>query len=306
MKILAILATLAILAVCLVHEQLAHACSVCGCGDPLVDASDSVSAAVRLRLALDFEHLTATAASDEIPDAEESVSQWFVRPVVVYSPIESLNLVLQVPLLRKTWALLAAGDTEETTMTGLGDVDFGARWFVWQDRNWQAQSRQAVGLSAGTTLPTGANGATLGGMRVDDHGQLGRGAFASYAGLLYAYHRDPWNLLATATGAVHNSNDYGYHYGANARWSVRGDYRLGDRLAVELGLDGRYARRDTIDGEAQENTGGLVLAAAPGVAVGMTDELWLRVRAQLPVATALYGQQTVGPTYFASVQYLMR
>ncbi len=71
-------------------------------------------------------------------------------------------------------------------------------------------------------------------------------------------------------------------------------------------FNGRYARRDSIDGEAQTNTGGLVLAAAPGVAAGLTDALWLRVRAQLPVVTSLYGEQSVSPTYFASVQYLMR
>ncbi len=303
MKIRAILA---IAAVCLVHEQLAQACSVCGCGDPLVDASDSVPAAVRLRLALDFERLHATAASDEEPGAEEAVSQWLLRPVVVYSPVEALNLVAQVPLLHKRWTLSRGGSSEGTTMTGLGDLDLGARWFVWQDRDWHAQSRQAFGISAGTTLPTGANGATMDGMRVDDHAQLGRGAFGPYAGLQYAYHRDPWNLTATATGTLHDSNDYGYHYGTNVRWSVRGDYRLHDHLALELGIDGRYARRDTVDGESQVNTGGLVLAAAPGVAVGVTDQLWLRLRAQLPVATHLYGEQTVGPTYFASVQYLMR
>lgn len=299
-------AVLAIAAVCLVHEQLAQACSVCGCGDPLVDASDSVPAGIWLRLALDFEQLHATAASDDDPAAEESVSQWLVRPVVVYSPIESLNLVAQLPLLHKRWALDSGGGRETATMTGLGDLDVGGRWFVLRKTNYRVQSRQDVGVSAGTVVPTGSNGATMDGMRVDDHGQLGKGAFAAYAGLLYAYHRDPWNLTASTSGTVHGTNDYGYHYGANVRWSMRGDYRLRDRLALELGLDGRYARRDTVDGEAQQNTGGLVVAAAPGVAVGVTDELWLRLRAQLPVATALYGQQTVGPTYFASVQYLMR
>jgi hypothetical protein len=78
-------------AVALGRSGDALACSVCGCGDPLVDASDSVPFAAPLRLALDFEVLTQSAASDEMPLATESLTQITVRPVVVYSPVEELN-----------------------------------------------------------------------------------------------------------------------------------------------------------------------------------------------------------------------
>jgi hypothetical protein len=283
----------------------AFACSVCGCGDPLVDVSDSVPYAVPLRVAVDFELLTATAASDEDPAAEESVTQVTVRPVVVYSPIESVNLVLQLPIVSKAWTLTGDGE-DGVTHAGLGDIDVGARWFFFEKTDFDTQSRQALGLTGGITLPTGANGATEAGVRLDDHAQLGTGAFGPYLGLSYAYHRDPWNLFTTVMGRVRTRNSYGYHYGDALQWGVRGDYRILDGLAVELGVDGRYAAFDTLDDEDQTNTGGLVLAAAPGLAVNVVDDLWLRARVQIPFVTSLHGNQTVGPTYFASVQVLLR
>jgi len=83
----------------------AHACSVCGCGDPLVLAGDSMPVVGTFRFALEYEYLTATARSDEEPDRTESLTQMTLRPVVVYSPLDRLNFVLQVPLVRKDWAL---------------------------------------------------------------------------------------------------------------------------------------------------------------------------------------------------------
>src|SRR5262249_13407134 len=162
---------------------------------PMVDVGDSVPYATPLRLALDFEVLSASAASEEDPAATESVTQVTVRPVVVWSPIESLNLIAQLPIVRKDWSL-SGSETAQAVNTGIGDLDLGLRWFFWTDRDLPNMSRQSLGVSAGVTLPTGANDATENGMRLDDHAQLGTGAFGPYVGLAYAYHRDPWNLFA--------------------------------------------------------------------------------------------------------------
>lgn len=283
----------------------ARACSVCETGDPLVHAGDSVARSARLRLALDFQYLTASAASDDMPGATESVDQLTLQPVIVYSPLPQLNLVLQAPLMRKHWTLTGAGADEEQAPIGLGDLDLGARWFVWQREDWLARSRQALGLTAGVYLPTGADGAQSDGERIDDHAQLGRGSLGPYVGASYAYHRDPWNTFASITVTAHTTNAYDYHYGAGLQWTVREDFRPWDRIAFELGADGRYAARDDIAGERQENTGGLVLAVAPGLAVNVAGDLWLRARGEIPVYERLYGTQRLGVTMFTSVELAM-
>jgi hypothetical protein len=294
------------LVVAVLAPRAADACSVCGCGDPLVDVSDSLSRMDRFRLALDFERLTATAASDDDPAATEGVTQTTLRPVIVWSPIATVNVVLQVPFVNKAFTLTGGDAPLSTTNFGLGDLDLGARWYFWTSVNLTTETRQELGISAGTSMPTGADDATLDGMRLDDHAQLGTGSWGPYAGVSYAFHKDPWNVFTSLTARAHTTNSYDYHYATSLQWTLRGDYRLHDRFAVELGVDGRYAWEDTAGGDAQTNTGGLVVSLSPGFTVNVWGDVWLRARAQLPVLTSLDGEQSVGVTVFASVQVLIR
>ncbi|HEY8205853.1 MAG TPA: hypothetical protein VIG99_00130 [Myxococcaceae bacterium] len=286
----------------LLAPAAASACSVCGCGDPLVAAGDAMPVSGNFRVALEGEGLTATAASDEDPTATESIVQYTLRPVVVYSLLGRLNLVLQIPVVRKDWALSGA-EPETHLDVGLGDLDLGGRFFFWQHTDLAAGRRQNAAVTAGTSLPTGPNDAQEGGARIDDHAQLGTGSFGPYAGLLYAFHQDPWNASVDVSGRFHTANGYGYRYGPALMWTARGTFRPWERLAFSVALDGRMAGFDDLDGEQQVNTGGLVLAATPGVSVGITDGLWLHAQAQVPVYTALHGTQTVGPVFAVSLQY---
>ncbi|HEY3357584.1 MAG TPA: hypothetical protein VGQ83_30310 [Polyangia bacterium] len=283
----------------------ARACSVCGCGDPLVAASEARPISGWLRLALDFEYLTAEARSDEQPALTESLTQLTIRPVVIVSPTDSLNLVLQVPFVYKDWSLGGAGGSVASAKPfGLGDIDFGVRWFLLDRTDLRRQRRWNLALSAGSSFPTGADDERVHGVRIDDHAQLGTGAFGPYGGALYAWHQDPWNLFVTASYRTHTTNSYGYRFGEAVLFSVRGELRPWERLAFGLGLDGRWAARDTLSGERQENTGGLLLALTPGVIVNLVDPgLWLQVRVQVPVLSRLYGEQSVGPVVTASLQY---
>ena len=282
----------------------AHACSVCGCGDPLVDAASAMPTKGRVRLSLSLTSLTASARSDDDPAMTESLFQLTLEPTLVYSPSERVNVVLSLPIERKAWQLAGGGaPAERLTPMGIGDADLGARYFLWQRSSWGSGSRQNLAVFAGTSLPTGPDDAQLGGVRIDDHAQLGTGSFGPYAGVLYAYHRDPWNLFASVSARVHTTNLYGYHYASALLWAVRGQYRPFDWAAFELGVDGRYNGQDTADGDVQVNTGGLVLDASPGVMLRITGELWLHLRAQIPFATKLNGVQTVGPTFAGFLQY---
>ncbi len=49
-----------------------------------------------------------------------------------------------------------------------------------------------------------------------------------------------------------------------------------------------------------------MLAAAPGLAVNVGADVWLRTRVQIPFFTDLGGVQSVGVTAFASAQVLFR
>src|SRR5215470_12707945 len=287
---------------------VARACSVCGCGDPLVLAGDSMPVANTLRFALEYEYLSATARSDDDPGRTETLNQMTLRPVVVYSPFSRVNLVLQVPLVRKDWALSATptAPTETAVPIGLGDIDLGVRVFLWDSTSIQSQRRQNLALTAGTSFPTGKDDVTAAnGERIDQHAQLGTGAWGPYVGALYAFHQDPWNFSLSVTGRFRTTNSFQYKFGDAVLWSAQMRFRVVEPFAVQLGIDGRYAGRDRSEGVLQENTGGLLVSAVPGIAWNIAGPMWLLAQVQVPFATSLFGQQTVGVTATASLQFVL-
>jgi hypothetical protein len=302
------LAAAAVVASVVLAPTVARACSVCGCGDPMVLAGDSMPVSNTLRFALEYEYLTATARSDEQPDRTESLTQMTLRPVVVYSPFSRVNVVLQVPLVRKDWALSpTTTEASETAVPmGLGDLDLGIRVFLWDSTSIQAQRRQNLALTAGTSFPTGNDDATTAdGERIDQHAQLGTGAWGPYVGALYAFHQDPWNFFLSVTGRFRTTNSFQYKYGDAVLWSAQLRFRVVEPFALQLGVDGRYAGRDRSEGVLQENTGGLVVSAVPGLAWNVSGPIWLLAQVQVPFVTHLFGQQTVGVTATASLQFVL-
>lgn len=57
----------------------AQACSVCGCGDPLLTSSDPAAINGQLRLQLDTEYLRVDAGTDGVPGSTDQLSQWSTR-----------------------------------------------------------------------------------------------------------------------------------------------------------------------------------------------------------------------------------
>jgi hypothetical protein len=297
-------ALLTMVATQIIYVSPALACSICQSGDPLAPAGSAKLEAGQAQMALNFEYLTARARSHDDPIFIEELTQMTLRPVFSFSPWSALSAVLQVPVVFKDFSETAPGDvSNRTTPAGLGDVDIGARIFVLSRKNFHRETWHRLGISLGSTFPTGNNDVQENGVRLDEHAQLGIGAFAPYAGLLYSFSQDPWNFFATVNVKRPLTNAYAYRYGAALMWSFAVEYRPLDRLSFGLGLDGRYALADVQDGVTVTNTGGLVVTAAPVLKFNLYDELWFVARAQIPFATHLLGEQSVGPTFFGGVQY---
>ncbi len=276
----------------------ALACSLCACGDPLVAATDQASAG-ELRVGFETEWLTARSGMDPTrPDMLDRVDQSTLRAVGVYSPRERVSLVAQVPLVRKQLSSDVSSD-----LVGLGDVEIGARWYLVQKTDFAARRTWSFAVSGGTSLPTGGDSATKAGVLLEEHAQLGTGAFGPYAGVLWRLRQDPFTVTASATERLRTENGRGYRYGNAALFGAEVQVEPWQRVAFGLGLDGRYASPDRDHGAAVYATGGLVLAAAPGVYAELGRGLWLKLRAQLPVATRLFGVQRIGPTVGLGLQY---
>jgi hypothetical protein len=128
-------------------------------------------------------------------------------------------------------------------------------------------------------------------------------AAAPFAGVHYRYEKGRWLAFGSLSGRIHSENDHAYTYGRALLWSVHGQYLPAQRVVLDLGLDGRHAAADEDDGQTVENTGGMVLSAAPGVYFRMLGGAWLFVRGRIPFYKSLRGEQDQLPSVVTGVQY---
>jgi hypothetical protein len=292
----------------------AAACSVCGCGDPLLASSDPAAITGGLRLQLDTEYLRIDAGTDGRPGYTDELTQWSYRLNAVYRPIEPLALSATVPLVRKSIRTVGGGTSvPDSSLTGLGDVEVAARYALWTAVDFGARRVQEVAVSAGSALPTGSYDARdPEGNLVDPHGQLGTGGWGPFAGLHYRLEQGDWMGFASLSYRIRTEARYfdrsRYRFGNATLWSVHGQYRPRSTLALDLGVDGRYAVADrAVDADGAvtsrvENTGGTVLSLAPGVYWNAVGQAWLFVRGQVPFYRHLLGEQAVRPSFTAGFQ----
>ncbi len=298
------LACAALAAAALAAAPEALACSVCGCGDPLLGSSDPAAITGRLRLQLDVEYLRVDAGNEADPAATDELAQWSWRLNAVWRPTDALSLSATLPLVEKDLRTVGAGaPMPASDATGLGDVEVGARYAAWRSVNLGIGRVQELAATAGASTPTGANDARAAGERVDEHGQPGTGAWGPFAGIHYRFEEGKWLAFASLSGRVHTENAHGYRYGAAALWSVHGQYFPAKRLVLDLGVDGRTAAADRRSGAAVPNTGGTVLAIAPGVYANVAGGAWLFVRGQIPLVKDFRGVQDQLPSVVTGVQY---
>jgi len=289
----------------------ARACSVCACGDPLLGATDPAAIAGQLRLQLDAEHLTVSSA--EAPgEPRNRLTQWSWRFNAVYRPLEDLALTATVPVTGKKLAPGHPAAGPGSSLTGLGDLELAARWALWRSVSFGARRSQELAVSVGASLPTGSwKARDDAGDLVDMHGQLGTGSWGPFAGLHYRLEQGDWAGLASLSGRLRTESSLPggdrYRYGDALLWSLHGQYRPARWAALDLGLDGRSVQADRaaaagLPREPVPGTGGTVWSIAPGAYLNAAGNFWVFLRAQLPVAKSLRGDQDVGATVAAGVQ----
>ncbi len=285
----------------------ARACSVCGCGDPLLTSSDPAAMTGRLRLQLDAEYLRVDAGNDADPALTDRLTQWSLRLNVAYRPLDRLSLTATLPVVSKSIETVGGGAAVATSdATGLGDLELAARYAVWRAVNLGIGRVQEVALTAGTSTPTGANDATAAGARIDEHGQPGTGAWGPFAGVHDRLEQGSWLAFASLSARVHTENAHGYSYGAALLWSAHAQWFPTRRVVLDLGVDGRRAAADADSGRTVANTGGTVVSAAPGVYWNAAGGAWLFLRGQIPFYKRFLGAQDQLPSVVTGVQYQLR
>lgn len=296
----------------------ANACSVCGCGDPLATSENSQPLAGSFRLSLESVYLTASAQADDLASTE-SVRQVNLNTSLTYNPSNDWALTFLLPVVEKHWSLTPPDGPDEGTPFGIGDLMVGARYFFLKDTDYTTHFT-GLALSAGVYFPTGGTNFTslVTGGSLDAHAQLGTDAWAFYGGLLYHRGWQDFSLVANANTILRTrpgTSDpsaplYQYEFGDSFTGGLQAQWNVGEKFAVSLTLEGRYALADTTGTGAGvtdvPNTGGTVVDATPGIWWNLSGDSTLYARVQVPFLTSLNGVQQVDPTYILGTQFLIR
>ena len=292
----------------------ARACSVCGCGDPLLTATDPAAITGRLRLQLDVEYLAVNSGTDGQPGYTDELTQWSYRLNAVYRPVEDLSLTITVPFVERAIRTVGNGTSVlDSDLSGLGDVDVAARYTAWRATSLGVGRVQEAAVTLGTSIPTGSHDAKAAdGSLIDPHGQLGTGGWGPFVGLHYRFEQGKWLAFAAASYRWRTEGTYfdgsTYRFGNALLWSIHGQILPARRVALDLGIDGRYAAADRATDPSGmmngtvPNTGGTVLSLAPGIYFNASGPVWLFVRGQIPVYKSLFGEQDVLPSFTSGLQ----
>jgi hypothetical protein len=275
----------------------ALACSTCKCGDPTVNLfGTEKSFASRLRIGVDY-LMRSETQGDPALNARQTDERRLLLGLA-YSPLPDLSLAVQLPYVYKQ---IEDSNKARQDAEGLGDIDLIARWTLL--RSGGISGRHLAGLRVGVRLPTADEVKDGNGELLDIDVQPDAGATVPNLGGWYAYFRFPWYLGASATYFHFGDGHQDFSPGDAVVASVLGQYGVTQTLALQLGLDARYAQKNRFSGVDDEDSGGALAMVFGGVALRVMDELVLSAGVQLPLFENLNGHQDEDAALRAGIAY---
>jgi hypothetical protein len=215
-----------------------------------------------------------------------------------YGLVENLQLGVQAGWYHGTNFISAEADggggAESATADPEGFTD------TWVTSKWRVMHGPSghLALLGGVKLPTGEDNERLSnGEKLEPSGQPGTGAFDAQLGLGYSRYLTPrWTLDAGAAYTLRGEHD-DFRVGDRIDAGVAFAYRLTESVkqfpnwSASGELLGVWLDKDEEGSEANENSGGTALFAAPGVRCRFDEHVAFSLSAALPVAQDWNGDQ---------------
>jgi hypothetical protein len=285
-----------LLAAGLLVPAAGHACASCACGDPtLTSMGTEQPFAGRLRLATQLRAWGQTAGQRNV-DAV-SLRELRLDVSAAYAPLPWLFLSATLPLQARTVQDVSLA---RETAWGLGDMEVGAKVFVFRDRDFSPD--HLLGVLVGTRLPTSPTQRDAAGLPLSLDAQLGTGSVDPFLGLAYTAFRADWSFVASATGYLPTRGREGFRAGASLRTTLALQYQPRSRWALRLAVDGRLERPSDTHGVSDPVGSGAIAYLSPDVLFSPVTDVVIQLGVRLPVLNFLRDVQQT-PILQAAVAY---
>lgn len=274
-----------------------RACAPCGCGDPTLTAV-GVEKPYPNRLRLVLEERVGERSSGSGLTLNRLVTAR-TQLGVLYSPHARVMLQVFLPFVA---IHLTDAKLRTAFIRGLGDLELQARFVVYRDRGFA--SRHMFWLFTGLKTPTGPRIYDDTDHPYSDDDQPGSGSWDPLGGATYAYFGRTLTFYSSLLARVPTPGTRALRFGSSLLSSSVLQMQPFPWLALQMGVNLRYGWADVLpNGADSPDSGGFTFGVAPAVLVNPWRDLLLRLTAEVPVAQALRGSQSLGPQFVLSVAY---
>jgi len=278
-------------ALVVLSPSLAHACSQCMCGTPF--PSDVLGGVVPMQLTYGLEdrYLSKENGLEEEPGVEEE-REHRIGAFGLWRPTNRIALLGRLPYnFKEITETPDGGPAVKQREQGLGDAELHLLGGL---LNTGGKRPTILGMVLGVSAPTGSsNQKDDTGERLDEHLQPGSGAWSGTAGLNVVVSDTHGMWDASVLGRANGTNSHDHRYGNALLFNAGYTTRPWKTLQFLAQINGRSAKRDRLeDGTFDENSGGTVSYAAPGVRWLTGMGLMVEGAVQIPFQQSLNGIQT--------------
>lgn len=282
------------LAALLLGSPTLMACATCLCGDPtLTTMGTEKPFAGRKRLSVDYLSRGETVGEPGV--SEHVIDEERVTISLGYAPSSDWMFVASLPMVTRE---VERYDLSHEQGSGIGDLDLTARWFA-----PVGNRRHRAGLLFGARLPTSSE-QEQDGTPIDFDAQPGAGATIANLGGWYGHYRSPWFFYSSLVVQQSVNEGYqGYEPGLAMLLTNHIQYALQYSFAVSFSLDARWKEQDRYFDVADEDSGGVLVMASPGISWGPVTDVLLNLSYQIPAIEDGNGRQEEEPTLRLGVTY---
>lgn len=269
------------------------ACSTCKCGDYTISLF-GVEKPFESRFRVAVEHVYRSEVHGEGSPAgiTRKTDEHRTLLGVAYSFNEDLSLAVQLPYVQKE---IVDNTLARQEARGIGDLDVVGRWVL--HRGGEGSGKHLAGMRVGVRLPTGESVKDANGALIDIDAQPDAGSTVPNIGGWYGFFQFPWAVNAAVTYYRFGKGDQGFAPGDAVVASFVSQYALTQTLALQAGVDARYAGKNRFSGASDADSGGTLAMVSVGAAWRMLDEVIVNAGVQLPVLDELNGYQEEKPAF---------
>lgn len=291
-------ALLVFTALSLLWERPAAACASCSCGDSTLTAT-GIEQPYRNRVRIALEERYGSLSMGEDPVASRVQ---FLRTTLAGSWSPSSRLTLSA-LLPWVTSFITEPGLPRQTVSGLGDLELGARVVVFRERAFAPH--HVLWIGAGLKFPTGYRTNDISGLPVAVDNEPGSGSWDPFGNITYAWFGGHVTSFFASTALRWTTAGFGgYRRGQSVGGTLAVQLQTWTRIAFQLGADLLWTHSDTLsNGHAVPDTGGFTGYLAGGLLGSPWRDLLLRLVVEAPALQLLRGTQSTGPQVSFQVSY---